>query len=235
MPGKKSQPGALSELAREFSRYLEFAGAHGLMAGARDPKEADKPLLKREDTGGDSLEKVAREVGTCRLCPLWESRTRAVPGEGSASARLMVIGEAPGRQEDKAGQPFVGEAGRMLTAMLEAIGHPRPSVFITNMIKCRPPGNRDPLPGEIETCRSYLERQLALIRPQAVLSLGRVSSQQLLQTSETISRLRGSIQPLGDIEVFPTFHPAYLLRNPEDKRLTWEDLQQLQKRLAELE
>ena len=236
MSAKQPSPAqALSDLAREFSLYLEFAGANGLLAGSREPKEEQEPAPEKGEAAGDSLERVAREVEICRLCPLGESRTLAVPGEGSSSARLMVIGEAPGRREDKVGRPFVGEAGRMLGKMLESIGHPRPTVFITNMVKCRPPDNRDPQPREIEICRPYLERQLALIRPRAVLSLGRVSSQHLLRSSQPISRLRGRIHSLGDLEVHPTFHPAYLLRNPEDKRLTWTDLQQLQRRLAELE
>jgi DNA polymerase len=147
----------------------------------------------------------------------------------------MVVGEGPGRQEDLTGRPFVGEAGQMLTDMLKAIGHPRETVFIANVVKCRPPGNRDPLPEEMEACLPYLERQIALIRPRAILSLGRIASRKLLETDRPISLLRGNPVMRGTVEVHPTFHPAYLLRNQADKKYTWEDLQRLRDSLEATE
>lgn len=166
------------------------------------------------------------EVAACRLCPLHEGRTQSVFGVGDRTARWMVIGEAPGAEEDRQGEPFVGAAGQLLTAMLRAIDLPRPSVFIANVLKCRPPGNRDPQPLEVERCLPYLHRQVALIRPRLVLAVGRVAAQNLLGTDAPLSRLRGVVHRFGPsgTPVVVTYHPAYLLRTPADKRKAWEDL-----------
>lgn len=166
------------------------------------------------------------EVASCRLCPLHEGRTQTVFGVGDRAARWMVIGEAPGAEEDRQGEPFVGAAGQLLNAMLLAIDLPRPSVFIANVLKCRPPGNRDPQPLEVERCLPYLHRQLALIQPRMVLAVGRVAAQNLLGTDAPLSRLRGVVHRLGPLNtpVVVTYHPAYLLRTPADKRKAWEDL-----------
>jgi DNA polymerase len=158
---------------------------------------------------------------------LHQGRTQAVFGVGDTQARLMVIGEAPGADEDRQGEPFVGRAGQLLNAMLAAIGFARESVYIANIVKCRPPGNRDPHADEAAACQGYLHRQIELIGPSLILSVGRVSAHNLLQTDSPVGRLRGRthrFQP-GDIPLIVTYHPAYLLRRPEEKAKVWQDLQ----------
>jgi DNA polymerase len=184
----------------------------------------------------DSLETIAAEVSACVRCRLSTSRRTAVPGEGPAGARLMVIGEGPGNSEDLTGRPFVGEAGRMLTRMLEddrSLGIPRSQVFITNVVKCHPPGNRDPEPDETAACRPYLDRQVALVRPRAILILGRIAAQALLATRDPIGRLRGNVVTLFGVPAMPTFHPAYLLRTPGDKKVVFQDILALKKILED--
>lgn len=230
---EKVATGDLGSLSREFLNYLKYAGANGLVAGESGGSMPSSAYQASTGEAGDSLEKIAAEISSCRLCRLCRSRTRAVPGEGPVKTDLMVIGEGPGVQEDRTGKPFVGEAGRLLTRMLQAIDEPRPTVFITNVVKCRPPGNRNPAPDEIEACRPFLERQKALIRPLVILSLGKVASQVLLDTDKPISRIRGTIFEVGGAGICPTFHPAYLLRNPDGKAPVWEDLKQLRRKLSE--
>ena len=169
----------------------------------------------------------------CTRCGLCESRTRAVPGVGNRHAELLVIGEAPGQEEDRRGEPFVGRAGQLLDRMLGAIGLDRETVFITNVLKCRPPKNRDPKPEEARACSPYLRRQIELIEPKIILSVGRVSAQQLLETSETIGRLRGGWHEFGPnaTPLLVTYHPAYLLRSPGEKRKAWADLKRVRDRL----
>jgi DNA polymerase len=166
-------------------------------------------------------------VRACTCCPLHASRTNTVFGVGDRSADLLIIGEAPGRDEDLRGEPFVGRAGKLLDAMLRAIGLDRGRVYIANVLKCRPPNNRDPQPAEAQACRGYLERQIALIRPRLVLSVGRISAQNLLQTETPVGRLRGQVHTLRpfDIPLIVTYHPAYLLRSPREKAKAWADLQ----------
>jgi DNA polymerase len=166
-------------------------------------------------------------VAGCTRCVLHETRTRTVFGTGNPTADWLIIGEAPGADEDRQGEPFVGRAGQLLTAMLQAIGYSREEVYITNILKCRPPGNRDPLPVEVACCHDYLERQIELVGPRLILVVGRIAAHNLLQTDLPIGRLRGRVHRYGKagIPLVVTYHPAYLLRSPLEKRKSWEDLQ----------
>ncbi len=170
---------------------------------------------------------LQQAVASCRACGLHEARTQTVFGVGDRQARLMVIGEAPGAEEDRQGEPFVGRAGQLLNAMLEAIGFARDQVYIANIVKCRPPGNRDPHAEEAAACRPYLLRQIELIQPALILSAGRVSAHNLLGTDLSVGRLRGRVHRLdpGDVPLIVTYHPAYLLRRPQEKAKSWQDLQ----------
>ena len=170
---------------------------------------------------------LAACVADCRRCELHQSRTQTVFGVGDRAARWLVIGEAPGAEEDQRGEPFVGRAGSLLNAMLAAIGLPREAVFITNILKCRPPQNRDPRPEEALACSAYLERQIALLEPTIILAVGRIAAQNLLKVDTPIGRMRGQLHHYGDrsIPVVVTYHPAYLLRSPGEKRKAWDDLQ----------
>lgn len=173
----------------------------------------------------EEWELLQSEVAQCRKCSLCENRTQTVFGCGNRHAEWMIIGEAPGQQEDLQGQPFVGNAGLLLTEMLRAIGLSREEVYIANILKCRPPGNRDPKPEEVSSCRNYLKRQLDLIRPKIILAVGRIAAQTLLETEEPLSRLRGKIHSLNGVPLVVVYHPAYLLRNLPDKKKAWLDLQ----------
>jgi len=174
-------------------------------------------------------------VAGCTLCELHEGRTHTVFGVGNRGARWLIIGEAPGRDEDLQGEPFVGRAGQLLNAMLLAIGLQREQVYIANILKCRPPNNRDPRPEEVVCCEPYLLRQIALIRPRLILAVGRIAAQNLLKTDQAIGKLRGRVHYLGEtrIPVIATYHPAYLLRSPQEKRKAWQDLQLAQQVFAE--
>ena len=165
-------------------------------------------------------------VAACRLCNLCDSRAQTVFGVGDEHAAWMVVGEAPGADEDRQGEPFVGRAGQLLNAMLEAVGHPRATVYIANVLKCRPPANRDPLPEEVRQCLPNLHRQIELISPQLILCVGRVAAQNLLGVDTPLSQLRGKVHRLGVAQrpVVVTYHPAYLLRTPSEKRKAWVDL-----------
>ena len=163
-------------------------------------------------------------VRECMACGLRAGCTQTVFGVGDERARWLVIGEAPGADEDKQGEPFVGRAGQLLNSMLAAIGLKREQVYIANVLKCRPPNNRDPKPEEAELCRPFLERQIALIAPSIILAVGRIAAQNLLHTDTTIGRLRGTVHRLGGLPVVVTYHPAYLLRSPGEKRKAWSDL-----------
>jgi uracil-DNA glycosylase len=168
---------------------------------------------------------LRQSVHTCTRCPLHETRTQGVFGVGDPKADWLIIGEAPGQDEDRQGEPFVGQAGRLLDAMLGAIGLKRgDNVYIANVLKSRPPGNRDPRPEEVAACLPYLERQIDLIQPKIILALGRFAAQSLLQAETSISRLRGQVHEYRGVPMVVTYHPAYLLRNPVDKSKTWEDL-----------
>jgi DNA polymerase len=175
-----------------------------------------------------ALSVISQEVAACTLCSeLAETRTQTVFGVGNPMARLCFLGEAPGADEDRQGEPFVGRAGQLLTKIIEACTLKREDVYILNVLKCRPPGNRTPLPHEVGNCRGFLDRQLQIIRPEYICCLGAVAAQTLLQTDTPISRLRGSMQEYRGIQVMCTYHPAYLLRNPSAKREVWEDMKKL--------
>jgi len=169
---------------------------------------------------------LRERVAACTACDLCKTRTQTVFGVGDTRAEWLVIGEAPGAEEDRQGEPFVGAAGQLLNAMLLAIGLPRESVFIANMLKCRPPGNRDPKPEEAARCRPFLENQIALLKPKIILVVGRIAAQNLLATDAPLGRLRGKLHHFGAARtpLVATYHPAYLLREPAQKRKAWEDL-----------
>jgi len=178
----------------------------------------------------DGLEAAIR---ACTRCPLHQSRTQGVPGVGDRQADWLVVGEAPGAEEDRQGEPFVGQAGKLLDAMLAAIGQARGrNVYIANVLKSRPPGNRDPKPEEVAACLPYLERQIDLIQPKIILALGRFAAQSLLLTDTSITRLRGRVHEYRGVPLVVTYHPAYLLRNPADKAKVWEDLVLARRTLA---
>lgn len=172
----------------------------------------------------DNWETLQAEVVQCTQCDLCKTRTQSVFGSGNKNADWMIVGEAPGQNEDQQGLPFVGNAGLLLTEMLRATGLDREQVFITNIVKCRPPDNREPKSTEVDTCKAYLLRQQALIEPKIILALGHVAAQTLLNTDEPIATLRGKIHALNDTPVVVTYHPAYLLRSLLDKRKAWADL-----------
>ena len=186
------------------------------------------PATKIADLDWDALR---QQVLRCTECPLHETRTQAVFGVGNPHAELLIIGEAPGADEDRQGEPFVGRAGQLLNEMLRAIGLRRESVFIANILKCRPPNNRDPKPEEVAACVGYLYRQIALIQPKLILALGRIAAQQLLHTDTPLGRLRQQVHLLPQMQTpfIVTYHPAYLLRSPLDKRKAWQDLLFVQK------
>jgi uracil-DNA glycosylase len=173
----------------------------------------------------DSLDEIARTVAECRRCPLYATAKNPVPGDGSAEADFMCVGEAPGANEDEQGIPFVGQAGQLLTKILAAIDLRREDVFIANVLKHRPPGNRNPLPDEVIACSPYLVRQIELVRPKVILALGTFAAQTLLETKLTIGKLRGQVHRYYGVPLIVTYHPAALLRNPAWKRPTWEDVQ----------
>jgi DNA polymerase len=172
----------------------------------------------------NTLDDIARAVATCRACALYQTALNPVPGEGSATAELVCVGEGPGATEDETGRPFVGAAGKLLTDILAAIDLKREDVFICNVVKHRPPGNRTPLPEEVTACQPYLSRQLELIRPRVILALGASAAQTLLRTKLAIGKLRGAVHRYNDTPLIVTYHPAALLRNPAWKRPTWEDV-----------
>lgn len=171
-----------------------------------------------------SLEELAAEVAGCEKCALCRARRNTVPGEGDPGARLMCVGEGPGETEDQTGRPFVGRAGELLTAMLAAIELPRESVFIANVVKCRPPQNRKPLPDEMSACLPYLRRQIQLIRPAVLLALGATAAEGLLGVKRSLAELRGKVHRWDGIPLIITYHPAALLRNPNWKKPTWDDV-----------
>ncbi|RJP18403.1 MAG: uracil-DNA glycosylase [Candidatus Omnitrophota bacterium] len=178
------------------------------------------------------LTELERSLKNCKACKLCQKRTQVVFGAGSPTAELVFIGEGPGEDEDKQGIPFVGRAGQLLTKMIQAMNLSRDDVYICNVVKCHPPGNRNPAPDEIVACEPFLLQQLDIIRPRVIVALGKFAAQTLLQTNEAITRMRGEWRDYHGVKVMPTFHPSYLLRTPNDKRKVWEDLQQVMKELG---
>jgi uracil-DNA glycosylase family 4 len=181
----------------------------------------------------ETLQDIRQDLGDCQRCRLAESRTRIVFGSGSFKAKLIFVGEGPGFEEDRQGEPFVGPAGQLLSKIIAAIHLNRKQVYICNAVKCRPPHNRTPQTDEINTCLPFLKRQIAAIQPDFICALGTVAAQTLLNTTEPISKLRGRFYDYQGIKLLPTYHPAYLLRNPDKKRDVWEDMKMLMKELPD--
>jgi len=221
-----NNPGEILEKTCNTLRYMAEAGCTGF-----DCSEKTIGIVKNLDrnlsSAADDLKELRNLIGDCQRCKLCKERTNIVFGTGDPDARLVFVGEGPGYDEDQQGEPFVGKAGQLLTKIIQAINLTRDKVYICNIIKCRPPGNRNPAPDEIKTCFPFLEGQLDAIRPDFICALGTFAAQTLLDTVEPISRLRGRFFDLRGIKVMPTYHPAYLLRNSEKKRDVWEDMKKL--------
>jgi uracil-DNA glycosylase len=195
----------------------------------RARKKPVDPVTAPADSAAptESFERIRTDLGDCRRCPLGSRRINLVFGQGNPNARLMFIGEAPGFEEDKQGQPFVGASGQLLVRMIEAMTLTRDQVYITNILKCRPTENRNPLPEEINACFPFLIRQIESVKPEVICTLGAFATQALLGKHDGVSRLRGRFHDYRSFKVMPTFHPAYLLRNPASKREAWGDLQKI--------
>ena len=218
----------LHEIREDFRDYLKYVRELGY-PGVVLSDEALRILESWDKQGlGESLDMIRNDLGTCQRCKLHKGRKNIVFGYGNPQARLVFVGEGPGYEEDLQGLPFVGQAGRLLTKILRAIGLTRDDVYICNIIKCRPPGNRNPEPDEIAACIPFLRRQLKAIAPRFICALGTFAAQTLLETSTPISRLRGRFYAYEGIDLLPTYHPAFLLRNPSKKADVWQDMQKLQ-------
>lgn len=203
---------------------LEALGIDAYVPRERVRSTREGNAAARAPAAEGDWETLADEVRDCRLCGLCETRTQTVFGVGNRAARLMVVGEAPGMEEDRQGEPFVGRAGQLLNSMLRAAGFERGEVFVANVLKCRPPNNRDPSDEEAERCLPYLRRQIALVAPKAILCVGRIAAQRLLGTQQPVGKLRGRVHDLDGVPLVVTYHPAYLLRSPGEKRRSWDDL-----------
>jgi DNA polymerase len=214
MQTKEDIHGALGQVIAQVKVHLRFQKELGITTLLS--QEQSKPLL--------TLDAIRQEMGECTRCGLHEGRKCLVFGEGNPHARLVFVGEAPGREEDMQGEPFVGLAGELLTRIIKAIDLTRKDVYITNIVKCRPPHNRDPKPDEIKTCFPFLVKQLEAIRPRIICALGTFAAQTLLETTERISVLRGRFHTYYGAKLMPTYHPAFLLRNPQFKKDVWEDM-----------
>jgi len=227
---------------RRYAQWTEGAGIRvipwGARAGAKLEPSAEKGLLGGMEGElfsdyaaayqAKNLEELRTAIGDCRRCKLWPGRTHLVFGVGNPQAKLMFVGEGPGRDEDLQGEPFVGRAGQLLTDIItKGMGLKREDVYIANVIKCRPPDNRNPEPDEVESCEPFLRKQIELIRPQAIVALGKFAVQTLLKSKVPVTRLRGVWHDYHGMKLMPTLHPAYLLRNPGDKKLVWEDIKKV--------
>lgn len=247
--------GSREEILEQLGRYLEFMKQSGVEYVPRavstnaatvqerdeepassatsdtviEPEVSTSSIGTEEGSPSDRLFNILNELGDCQLCSLGKTRTHLVFGVGNPNADLVFVGEAPGRDEDMKGEPFVGKAGQLLTKIIEAIDLKREDVYICNVIKCRPPENRNPLPEEIEACEPFLIKQIEVIKPKVICALGKFAAQTLLKTESPISALRGSFQDYHGVPLMPTYHPAFLLRNPKMKRQVWEDMQLIQK------
>lgn len=206
----------------------QLVDASAAVVAASPPSRAESSSASK----AEQLVALRNEIGDCRRCRLAQGRTKLVFGVGDAEARLLFVGEGPGRDEDLKGEPFVGKAGQLLTDIIEkGMRFRRADVYICNVVKCRPPDNRDPEPDEVAACGGFLARQVEIVAPEVIVALGRFAAQALLETTTPIGRLRGRWQSYRGIPVMPTLHPAYLLRNPGDKRLVWEDVKQVMQKL----
>ena len=213
-------------------RTREAGVSHVTAPSGPDEQQFPTSVISRQESSPDmvdSLDRIREDIGPactrCKLCTL--GRSQIVFGVGNPKARLMFVGEAPGEEEDKRGEPFVGRAGQLLTKIIEAIGLTREQVYIANIIKCRPPNNRNPEPDEIAQCEPFLFRQVDVIKPKVIVPLGKFAAQSVLKTTDPITRLRGQLFKYRGAACIPTFHPAYLLRNPSSKREVWEDMKKV--------
>ena len=222
------------KLISEIRNSLDYLSKTGCQGFDCSPDCLERVM----NWGGDvtpiheRLEDINQDLGDCKRCRLSKNRYRIVFGTGNPDARLMFVGEGPGSEEDQQGEPFVGAAGNLLTKIIAAINHTRDKVYICNIIKCRPPGNRNPEPDEIDTCLPFLRRQVLAVQPEFIVALGAVATQTLLDTNLPISRLRGRFHDYQGIKVMPTYHPAFLLRNAERKRDVWEDMKKLMEEMG---
>jgi uracil-DNA glycosylase len=227
-------------MSREIAEHLRYFAEMGVEGVSRDVKWRQRSTATSTNPieagfslpvsdSDDTLELIKSDIGPdCRRCKLCSmGRSQVVFGVGNPKARLMFVGEAPGEEEDKRGEPFVGRAGQLLTKIIEAIGLTREQVYIANVIKCRPPGNRNPEADEVEQCEPYLFRQIDVIKPRVIVPLGKFAAQSLLKTMDPITRVRGKQFDYRGAVMIPTFHPAYLLRNPSAKREVWEDMKKV--------
>lgn len=221
-------------IVKSVKAYIEAEKIYGIDEGSMPDTKGDRIEGKKMPLKADVLSSLRNEVFNCERCGLYKTRRNVVFGDGDLNAKLLFVGEAPGFDEDLQGLPFVGQAGKLLTKMIESIGLSRDSVYICNVLKCRPPGNRSPLPDEINVCREYLLMQIEIISPKVICCLGKHSAQLLLRTEEPITNMRGKDYDYKGIYLIPTFHPAYLLRNPNSKKLVWEDLKKIRRILSEV-
>jgi DNA polymerase len=248
----------LSDIALELRRHLAWQESDGTRTLLRVPQPAapkSAPVVGRPATapvaarpvtapapvastpvaraeGGRTLDEVRRELGDCKRCKLCDGRKQIVFGSGNPRAELVFVGEGPGAEEDQQGIPFVGAAGQLLTKMIDAMKFSRDTVYICNVVKCRPPDNRNPDPDEIQACEPFLKAQLASIQPKVIVALGKFAAQTLLRDTTAITRLRGQWRMYEGIPLMPTFHPAYLLRSPDEKKKAWMDLQEVMKKFG---
>lgn len=242
----------LKKMVVSLRRHLQWRERAGLRFLPRSPatKKRSEEVASGDLLGGiegdlfsdyraayqaNSLEELRAAIGDCRRCKLWPGRTNLVFGVGNPRAKIMFVGEGPGREEDLQGEPFVGRAGQLLTDIItKGMGLKREDVYIANVIKCRPPENRNPEPDEVESCEPFLKQQIKLVKPQVIVALGKFAVQSLLKNKAPITRLRGVWHDYHGIRLMPTFHPAYLLRNPGDKKLVWEDIKKVIKEVSTL-
>ncbi len=248
--GEKNPASELAEIARDLRRHVRWAQAkgetHAPVAAAPAPVSFAPPAVAPPAIEappasieppppaavGGSLDHLRATLGDCRRCKLCEGRTNLVFGVGNPHADLVFVGEGPGEEEDAQGEPFVGKAGQLLTKMIEAMGYARDDVYICNVVKCRPPGNRNPEPDEIAACEPFLQQQLAALQPKVIVALGKFAAQTLLREQTPITRLRGEWREHQGVPLMPTFHPAYLLRAPVEKAKAWADLKLVMARLG---
>jgi len=221
-----------ADLKQVLIEQLKFYSGLGV-THLRIPERSLQDVSEEQVAGRLTLEEIRGELGECTRCKLHSTRKKIVFGTGSPDADLMFVGEAPGFDEDVQGEPFVGRAGQLLTRIIQAIELKREDVYIANILKCRPPNNRDPQPGEIEVCEPFLFRQIEAVQPMILVALGKYAAQTLLRTKEAISRLRGRFFDYRGLLLLPTFHPSYLLRNPSAKREVWEDMKKVRDTLKE--
>jgi uracil-DNA glycosylase len=230
----------LADIVAHARRQLTYSQEIGLETpylSDRSLTYLDRGPQQQQTPSGEtlpyhSLPELEHFIGDCHRCKLNKGRKHIVFGEGNQRARLVFVGEAPGMEEDLTGKPFVGQAGKLLTDIIKAMGLTRDEVYICNVVKCHPPGNRDPEAGEIETCLPFLRAQITLIQPEVICTLGRISLQSLVDKGLKITRDRGQWRSYMDIPLMPTYHPAYLLRYPQAKRQVWEDVQSIMKKLG---